>query len=683
PRPWGVRDGSEGDIPLSFAQERLWLVDQLSPGNAAYNIPLAVRLRGDLDPAALAQALEEVACRHETLRTTFRAAADRPVQVIAAEPDFALPLADLAALPADARQEEALRLFAREASRPFDLARGPVFRALLLHLGEREHLCVVNLHHIAGDGWSLGVLIREVGALYDAFSQGLPSPLAPLPIQYADFALWQREWLRGEALERQIAFWRDALAGAPTRLDLPADRPRPALASLAGAGLPLSVPTDLAAALGDLARGQGATLFMTLLTAFSALLHRATGQDDLLVGSPVANRGATQVEGLIGFLINTLVLRARPTPERTFADLLSEVKTNALAAYAHQDLPFERLVEELEVERSLDRNPLFQVALSLQNAPVEVLALPGLSLEPLSVGTTTAKFDLSLSFGAAGDQLAGAIEYATDLFDRTTVERLGGHLLTLLSAAVADPERRLGDLQLLSAAERHQLSIEWNDTRDQGLDDLSLHEVFEVWAATAPERPAVVLDEERLTYGELDAQAGALARRLRHLGVGPESRVGIHAEAGLDTVVAMLAVLKAGGAWLPLDVSYPEERLQFMVEDAGVQVLLIQERLVPSFPAHRAQVVLLDGPRTADAALGTEDVSWRPDPENIAYIIYTSGSTGRPNGVMVRHHGAVRLARQAAADVERGSRGQGGPGLQHRRVEARRGSLEHVVAGGE
>jgi amino acid adenylation domain-containing protein len=542
-----------GEAPLSFAQERLWIVDQLAPGNAAYNMPLAVRLDGRLDAAALAQSFAEIVRRHETLRTTFQTVAGRPVQVIASEARFVLPRIDLAGLPGEKRAAEAQRLLAVEAVRPFDLAQGPIVRVLLLRASEQEHLCLVNLHHIASDGWSLGVLVREVGALYMAFTEGLGSPLPPLPVQYADFTLWQREWLQGEVLERQIDFWRNTLAGAPTRLDLPTDRPRPAVASLAGAAVPLALSADLASALTELAQRQGATLFMTLLAAFDALLHRITGQEDLLVGSPVANRGVTQIEGLIGFFVNTLVLRARPTAEQRFTDLLSEVRSAALAAYAHQDLPFERLVDELAVGRSLDRNPLFQALLAVQNAPVEALDLPGLTLSPVEAETATAKFDISLALGMSNQGLTGAIEYATDLFDAATVRRFAGWFARLLAGAVADPEQPLRELPLLTSGEMQQILTAWNDTTTLYPREATIHALFAEQAALRPTAIALVGDAAALSYRDLDVAANRLAHHLRALGVGPEVLTAVCLERSLEAVITLLAVLKAGGAFVQLD----------------------------------------------------------------------------------------------------------------------------------
>jgi amino acid adenylation domain-containing protein len=645
-----------GEVPLSFAQERLWIVDQLAPGNAAYNMPLAVRLDGRLDVAALGQSFAEIVRRHETLRTTFQTVAGRPVQVIAPEAGFVLPRIDLAGLPETKRAAEAHRLLAAEAVRPFDLAQGPIVRVLLLRLNDREHLCLVNMHHIASDGWSLGVLVREMGALYTAFAEGLASPLPPLPVQYADFTLWQREWLQGEVLERQIDFWRNALAGAPTRLDLPTDRPRPAVASLAGAAVPLALSADLASALTALTQRQGATLFMTLLAAFDALLYRVTGQEDLLVGSPVANRGVTQVEGLIGFFVNTLVLRARPTADQPFTDLLSEVRSAALAAYAHQDLPFERLVDELSVGRSLDRNPLFQALLAVQNAPVEALDLPGLTLSPVEAETATAKFDLSLALGTSAQGLAGAIEYATDLFDAATIQRFAGWFARLLAGAVADPEQPLRELPLLTSGEVQQILTAWNDTATSYPREATIHALFAEQAALRPTAIALVGDAAALSYRDLDVAANRLAHHLRALGVGPEVLTAVCLERSIEAVITLLAVLKAGGAFVPLDPTYPADRLAFMLADTAAPVLVTEERLLGRLPIPEGlQVVCLDHEDEAIGRRAFHDPGVEVSADGLAYVMYTSGSTGRPKGVAVSHRNVVRLVRETNfADLSAG-----------------------------
>ncbi|MEA2692171.1 MAG: hypothetical protein QOJ16_1558, partial [Acidobacteriota bacterium] len=630
----------EGGLPLSFAQERLWFLDQLEPGSASYNIPGAVRLEGKLSVAALAVAFSSIVLRHEALRTTFRPGSAGPLQVIAplAGAGLPLPLVDLAGLPAAARDEAAGRLLAEEAGRPFDLARGPLLRSTLLRLAPERHLAVLNLHHIVADGWSMDVFVRELAAFYGAALEGRPAPLAPLPVQYADFAVWQRGWLAGPEIERQLDWWRQRLAGVPTTLELPADRPRPPVLSPRGGAVPLALSQETAAGLTALARAAEATPFMVLFAGFSALLARYTGQEDLLVGSPVANRTRSEVEGLIGLFVNTLALRAELGGRPPFRDLVSRAREMALGAYAHQDLPFERLVEELQPARDLSRSPLFQVLLVLQNNPASPFVLPGLTLEPAEVDAGVTKFDLQLTLFETGGAIAGTLTYAADLFDRATAERMTGHLATLLAGAAADPGRTLAELPLLSAAERAQLAA-WNATETASPEgERTLPELFARQAAATPDAVAAVSAGEALTYAALAARAAGLTARLQGLGVGPEKVVGLCAERSLDMIVALLGILGAGGAYLPLDPSYPAERLAAILADAQVPVILAQERLLDRLPAHAADLVLLDG-ETGRAAAPVTAPGVVPD--DLAYVIFTSGSTGRPKGVMNSHRGIV------------------------------------------
>ncbi|MFP5287419.1 MAG: condensation domain-containing protein, partial [Thermoanaerobaculia bacterium] len=504
---------------LSYAQARLWFLDRLQPGSAFYNVPFALRLSGALDPAVFEAALDEIVRRHDALRTTFTDVGGEPWQVVAEELSIPLPVIDLSAFP-EPETEARLRL-AEEAARPFDLETGPLLRALLVKLADEEHVAVLTMHHIVSDGWSFDVLVRELAELAAAALTGRAARLPDLPVQYADFARWQREWLAGEVLDSQIERWRQALAGAPTVLELPADRPRPPVQTFRGAGVPIAFPEELAAALRDLGRRRGVTLFMALLAGFEALLSRYTGEPDLLVGSPVANRNRAETEGLIGFFVNNLVLRADLTGDPGFDGLLGRVRANALAAYEYQDLPFERLVEELGVERSLARNPLFQVVFSLGSAPAGRFELPGLTLAPVDLETATAKTDLLLALAETQDGgLRGAWEYSTDLFDRARIERMTGHLLTLLGAAAADPSARVSDLPLLTAAEQEQL-LATHAGEAPAVPGECLHEVFLERAAEAPKRTAVVFGEKSLTYGELAKLSGRLARHLAKLGVGP------------------------------------------------------------------------------------------------------------------------------------------------------------------
>ncbi|HSF41610.1 MAG TPA: amino acid adenylation domain-containing protein [Thermoanaerobaculia bacterium] len=637
----------DGHPPLSFAQQRLWFIDQLQPGSTNYNIPLAVRLRGPLDPAALAASLGTVVARHEVLRTTFELRdleSGEPVQIIAPAAPRPLPVIDLSALPGPAGA--AARLAAEEASRPFDLARGPLMRSLLLRLEPGEHALLLTFHHAISDGWSTGVLVRELAALYPELAAGRPALLPPPPVQYADFAVWQRAWLQGDVLAGQIGFWRELLAGAPTVLDLPTDFPRPAVARFRGARLDATVPDELAAAVRTLGRREGATMFMTLLAAFGSLLARSSGQEDVLVASAIANRNREEVEGLIGLFANTLALRVGTGGAPDFLRVLAEVRETTLAAYAHQDLPFEKLIDALELSRDLSRNPLCQVMLTVQNLPGDPEQIPGLEVAPLSSGDAldsgTTKLDLSLFVWDQGNGLSASLEYDTDLFERATAERLLGHLWTLLAAAVAAPTSRVADLPLLTAAEREEIA-RWNDTaREYPLPaGGTLAELIAAQAARSPEAPAVVFEGETVSYAELSLRAGRLARRLRRLGCGPDAPVGVLMERSVEMVVALLGVIEAGGAYLPLDPEYPEERLAWMIEDSGVSLLLAQEPLLDRLPEHGATVLTLApgwrGEPADDEPLGPSAASGG----TLAYVLYTSGSTGRPKGVMVPHRGIV------------------------------------------
>ncbi|MES1241578.1 MAG: non-ribosomal peptide synthase/polyketide synthase, partial [Acidobacteriota bacterium] len=643
----------EGDLPLSFAQERLWFLDRLQPGSSFYNVVGALRLRGELRVEALAGALLQVARRHESLRTTFSETGGEPVQRIAAEPALPFAVEDLRHLPAGEREREARRRAEAEAAQPFDLERGPLLRALLLRLEAGEWLLVLVLHHIVSDGWSLGVLIQEGTSLYRTALDGESPALPPLAVQYADYAVWQRGWLRGELLDRQLAWWTEELSGAPTLVELPSDRPRPPVQTFRGAVRPVALPARLGAALNDLARSEGATLFMVLLTAFQALLHRYTGQDDLLLGSPVAGRGRTELEPLIGFFVNTLVLRSRAHAPGDrdgdgppFRVLLERTRVSVLEAFAHQDLPFERLVEALDVERSLAHNPLVQAVFVLQNAPAEDLRMPGLAIDQVPLDVTTAKFDLSLSLGEGpGGALAGAIEYSTDLFDRATVDRLAGHLGTLLAGVLADPLRRLRELPLLTAAESREAVVERNRTATAYPRQATVHGLFDEWAERNPDALAAVYPDGSWTYRELRERANRLANHLLETGLPPGSSVGIYLERSLDMVAATLAVLKAGGFYVPLDTAYPEERLAFMLADAGAPVLITRERWLGLFAGSGARTVCLDRDRGLLESASARTPEAFADAQSLAYLMYTSGSTGRPKGVAVPHRAIVRLVR--------------------------------------
>lgn len=628
------------DLPLSFAQQRLWLLDQLDPGNPAYVLPKFARLSGNVDLDVLTQALGEIVRRHESLRTTFPVREGQPQQLIASPvTPFPLPLLDIQSLPPALREAEAQRLAQEEAVRPFDLAAGPLVRGRVLRLGAGEHILLLAMHHIVSDGWSMGVLMRELGRLYEAFSVGAASPLAELPIQYADYALWQRQWLRGEVLAEQLDYWSAQLREAPSKLELPLDHPRPSLQGWRGASHYLHLDRQPTDTLKGLSRDHGVTLFMTLCAAFKVLLYRYSGQTDLVVGTPIAGRTRSEVEGLIGFFINTLPLRTRLDPQQSFTALLGQEREVCLGAYAHQDLPFEKLVEELQPERSLSHTPLYQVAFALQNMPLEPLEIQGVDVGRVHIEGNTTKFDLTLSLmEERGGALAGSFQYNTDLFEVTTIERLGEHYLRLLQGIATDPGQRLYELPLLSAADRQQVLLEWNRTA-KDYQRQCLHEMFEQQVERTPEALAVVFEREQITYRVLNGRANQLAHYLRRLGVGPEALVGVCLERSLEMVVALLAVLKAGAAYVPLDPEYPRERLSFMMEDAQASVLLTMDGLERALPSHDTELIALDKDWPLIAKEGDHNPPLTVTTDNLAYIIYTSGSTGKPKGAMITHRG--------------------------------------------
>ncbi|AKT37644.1 non-ribosomal peptide synthetase [Chondromyces crocatus] len=636
-----VRPPRDGELPLSFAQQRLWFLDQLEQGSPVYNLPAAVRLKGSLDAVALERSLVALGQRHETLRTSFASRQGKPFQVIASEPALRVERIDLGHLTGADQEVEVARLTRKDALRPFHLGSGPFLRVTLLALSADEHVLLLNMHHIVSDGWSIGVLVRELSALYAAFSADRVPELPELPIQYADFAQWQRDWLEGEVLDGQLAYWKQQLGGGIPALELPTDRPRPPTQTFRGAVLPVALPPALADALRALCRREGVTLYMALLAGFQALLHRVTGQDDIAIGSPIAGRTRAETEGLIGLFINTLVLRTRLSPELSFRELLRRVREVTLGAYDHQDVPFEKLVDALQPERDLSRSPLFQVMLILQNAPQPVLDLPGLTAERMELSGATSKFDLTLSLEDSDEGLRGWIEYNTDLFDAATMTRLMGHLQTLLEGAVTAPAQHLAELPILPPEERQLVVHAWNDTAVAFPEDLCVHERIAEQAARTPDAPAVIFEDRMLSYAELDRRSNQLAHHLRALGVGPERLVGVCMERSLELVVALLGVLKAGGAYVPLDPTYPAERLDFMLGDIQAKVILTQERLLAERALPGTHVLCLDAAATA-AALATAPTSAPPrvaSDDQLAYVIYTSGSTGRPKGAMNTHRG--------------------------------------------
>ena len=659
--PMAAREG--GVFPLSFAQARLWLLDRLAPGSPAYNMPAAFRLRGPLDAAVLERVLDEIVRRHETLRTHVEERGGEPVQVVSPHRPFHLPVEDLGPTPDAERDDAFRRLAAAEAGRPFRLDQGPLFRARLVRAAADDHLFLWTLHHVVSDGWSTMIFLGELAAIYDALSRGLPSPLAPLPVQYGDYAARQRERLSGARLQAEVDWWKTRLAGAPALLELPTDHPRPPVRSDRGATLSFTLPAGTAPRVDELARREEATPFMVLLAAFQVLLSRWSGQDDVVVGTPIANRTTPAVEGLIGFFANTLALRGDLSGEPTFRDVVRRVREVTLGAYDHQDVPFEKLVEELNPERSLSHTPLFQVVFSLQN-----LAAAGPSSGGTRIGQAeltlvererlSSRFDLTLTLTQASDELIGGIEYSTDLFDPATAQRLSDHFAALLGAALARPDAPASALPLMDADERRRVLHAWNRTAAPHSTE-PFHRLFEAQARRTPDARAIrFAGGETLTYAEVDHRSNRLARHLRALGVALESTVAVSLDRSPELVVALLAIMKAGGAFLPVDPRYPRERRAYMLEDAGARVVLTSSDLVPDLPDSSARVVSIDAERDAIASHSSEALAIDVDPDNAAYVIYTSGSTGRPKGVVVPHRGIGNLAaaQRAAFGIDADSR---------------------------
>jgi amino acid adenylation domain-containing protein len=637
-----------GPAPLSASQQRLWFLHQMEPASAAYGIAGALRLRGALDAAALDRALTEIVRRHHALRTVFPRRDGEPVQVVQPAPASVLRIDDASGLDdEDARGAEASRRAGDEAARPFDLERGPLFRATLVKLADDDHLLLLTQHHIVTDGWSRGVLYREMAALYTAFFRGEPSPLPELALQYADFAAWQRARLDGPALEAHLDYWRTALAGAPALLELPADRPRPAVQGSRGAGHPFALPRALVDRLAEVARGEEATLFMALMAGLDALLHRYTGARDVVVGTPSAGRTREETEPLIGFFLNTLAVRVDLSGDPTFREVLRRVRAATLGAYAHQEVPFERLVDALKVERSLSHPPVFQVMLTLHNAAGEGLRLPGLAVEPVAAEVRSAQVDLTLYLEERGDGLEGMLQYAADLFDAPTVARMGRHLRALLDGAAADPGLRLSELPLLAEDEHAQVVTEPNDT-DAPYAAVPVHLLVASQAARTPDTVAVRCGGETLTYAALDAASSRLARHLAGLGVARGERVALSMERSPALLVAMLAAWKAGAAYVPIDPAYPAERRAYMLADCGAAVVLTDAASADGLPATDAPAVTVDTLDLADADDSAPGVV--VDADDLAYVIYTSGSTGRPKGVMVPHRGVANFLASMARE---------------------------------
>ena len=635
------RRKDSGPVPLSFAQQRLWFLEQL--GDSNYLVPATSRLIGPLDVPALERALNEIMARHDALRSTFTTIDGQPMQIVTPRLPLTLSALDLTPLPEDERAIETRRL-REEALRPFDLERGPLFRASLLRVGDEEHLLLLTMHHIVSDGWSLGVLIRELATLYENFVEGTTPSLPELPIQYADFAVWQRQWLSGDVLERQLQYWREQLGDNPPVLELPTDRPRPLVPTYKGSFLTCEIGKDLLEALKDLSRREGVSLYMTLLAAFKTLLARYAGQDQVVVGTPIANRNRIDIENLIGFFVNTLVLRTDVSDNPRFHKFLKQIREVTLGAFAHQDVPFEKLVEELQSARDMSRTPLFQVMFSLQNSPMPELKLSQVTMTLLQDDSTTAPFDLTLDITERAQALDCLLEYSTELFDRSTAQRILNHFINLLESIVANPHQRLRELPLLTTAEREQILVEWNNTASEHDRDACVHRLFEAQAERTPDAVAVVFGDQLVTYAELNQRANQLGHYLRDRGVGPETRVGILLERSVEMAVTLLAILKDGGAYVAFDPTYPPERLRYMLEDSGVALLLTEQRVMANQPELGIQSILIDVDKSLVAERDSQNVESDTNPANIVYLVYTSGSTGRPKGILIEHRSLVNAA---------------------------------------
>ncbi len=631
------------NLPLSFSQQRLWFLDQWEPGNAVYNICRAHHLSGHVDVTALQQGIDAIVQRHEVLRTIFPARNGHPTQFILPDLTCWLSVIDLADLPSETRHKQSSQLITKEASSAFDLSQGPLLRATLVRLAEEEHLFIFTIHQIVCDGWSVHVFYRDFWALYEAFCEKREATLPVLTYQFADLALWQHQLIKGELLSSQLSFWKDQLGDALSVLNLPTDRCPPKLQSFRGARHVVRYSEFLTDALKKLSRGESVTLFMTLMAAYQTLLYRYTEQEDVVVGFPIANRNSHEAKDVMGFFVNTLVARTDLTGNPRFTELLARVRDVCVAAYSNQDLPFERLVEELHPQRDGSRNPLFQVMFTFQSPDPTRFEGRSMKAEALEVDGGTSKFDLMLSLTNRGKDLIGYFEYSTDLFDGLTIERMAGNFQTLLEGIVADSDKRLSDLPLLTGTERYQLLTEWNTTQFYYPEDQCIHQLFEAQANRTPEAIALSFADKEISYGELNKRANQLAHYLIELGVGPGTLVGVCLERSLDLIVGLLGILKAGGAYVPLDPLFPKERLAFMLQHAQVSILLSENKLHESLSvlSSSVRVVRLDRDWKEIAEQRDDHPSTEVHSDNLAYAIYTSGSTGRPKAVQVSHRSVV------------------------------------------
>ncbi len=639
------RQADRKSAPLSYNQQGLWVLDRLMPGAAVYHTPTAARLTGKLDVDALTKALQAIVERHEGLRISFQAVDGTPTQVVG---DFTLevPLIDLSENSEADRELEALTILRKEVRTPFDLSRGPLIRAILLRMHEQDHILLVTMHHIVTDGWSVGIFHRELSKLYEAFAAKAPSPLTELPIQYLDYSAWQREWLEGEVYASQLEYWKKEFATLPPALELPTDHPRPTVQAhraFRGAHHTITLSREVTRRVREACQREGVTLFMLLMAAYQILLHRYTGEEDIVVGTPIAGRQQPETEDLIGLFINSVAMRVDVSGNPTSREFLQRVKQVSLGAYAHQDLPFERLVKELQPERT--HNPLFQVMFVLQSEEILPLQLPGLKAEHFRIDNVMANFDLTLDIVEKDDELVCLFESNAGLFESDTIERMLGHFENLLKGIAAHPEEKISELPMLTETERQQLLIEWNQTQTDFPRDQSIHHLFEQQAASSNDAVAIISGDQQLSYRELNASANRLAHYLRRRGVKPDTRVGVCMHRSAQLIVSILGILKAGGAYVPLDPDYPESRLDFMLKDSQAPLLLTQTELAPQLANHRAELICVNeipGELSHESDDNPVDIT---SADHLAYVMYTSGSTGKPKGVAVTHRNVVRLVK--------------------------------------
>ncbi len=639
-----------GPLPLSFAQQRLWFLNQLDPNNPAYNIGVPLRMIGSLDVPALERALREIVERHEDMRTTFIQVDGTPQTVIGDGKDWALEMSDLRHLSDDGPGSELLQFALRVTVQVLDLERGPLFRAHLLIAGPENHMLVLTMHHIISDGWSFGVLVHEFAELYEAYASGRELTLPPLTIQYVDFAAWQRKWLESGELERQLPYWKKQLAGAPPVLEFPADHRRRQAGMFRGARAKIDLPKPLIQGLEQLSQAYGVTLFMTFLAAFDVLMARYTGQDDIVIGSPSANRSRTELHQLIGFFVNNLVLRTDLSGNPTFAELLGRVREVTLRSYEHQDVPFDMLVQALRPERSLDHSPLFQVMFIFQNFPLEQVQLSGVLTTPVELELETARFDMTVEVFTRRGEMHAYFDYNADLYDAHTIERIAQHYFTILNAVLEDAEQKIGAIPLLSTPERQKLLVEWNRTEAPVPVGLCFHQRFEKHARETPDRVAVIAGETSLTYRELDERSERIAAWLRARGARPERLVALCLERSADLVAGMLGVAKSGAAYIPLDPAYPKGRIANIFEDAKPLVVLTSRDLLPVLPEEAGEVICLEDLDGSASQEGSEISSEGVRQEDLAYVIFTSGSTGRPKGVQIPHRALVNFLESMARE---------------------------------